>query len=341
MTKKRKKRLLYLGNKLSKHGVTPTAIEFLAPKLQQEGYCVISVSDQKNKVFRMLVMLLSVIRYRSEVDYLLIDTYSTTNFWYAYLSAKIARYLKLEYICILHGGDLPKRLINSRRKSEELFKNAKTNIAPSPYLLAAFENEHYKNLAYIANPIDLTNYKFQIPVLKTPKLLWVRSFAEIYNPTLAIEVFEKIKQKFPQAELCMVGPEKDGSLAKCKALAETKSVPVKFTGKLAKEEWVTLAEEYNIFINTTNFDNTPVSVIEAMALGLPVISTNVGGLPYLIDAEKDGVLVPKNNSDTFVNAIDRLIAQPEFAQQLSVAARKKVEQFDWEVVKQKWDAVLQ
>ena len=78
-----------------------------------------------------------------------------------------------------------------------------------------------------------------------------------------------------------------------------------------------------------------------MALGLPVISTNVGGLPYLIDAEEDGLLVPKNDSDAFVNAIDRLIAQPEFAQQLSIAARKKVEQFDWEVVKQKWDAVLQ
>ena len=59
------------------------------------------------------------------------------------------------------------------------------------------------------------------------------------------------------------------------------------------------------------------------------------------EIKKDGVLVPKNNSDTFVNAIDRLIAQPEFAQQLSIAARKKVEQFDWEVVKQKWDAVLQ
>ena len=130
-------------------------------------------------------------------------------------------------------------------------------------------------------------------------------------------------------------------LAKCKTLAEQKNLSVKFTGKLSKNEWTTLAKNYNIFINTTNFDNTPVSVIEAMALGLPVISTNVGGLSYLIDDQKDGLLVPKNDSDAFVKAINRLIEHPELAQQLSIAARKKVGKFDWEVVKEKWHDVLQ
>ena len=341
MIKKRKKHLLYLGNKLSHKGRNATGVETLGKQLEQEGYQVTSVSSFSNKVVRLLHMLSTVFVKSKKVDFLLIDTYSTTNFWYAYLSAKIARTLQLPYICILHGGNLPSRLLASPAKTNELFSKAKYNIAPSSYLISAFEKKGFTNLKYIPNSIPIHAYTYKNRVFDTPKLLWVRSFAEIYNPTLAIEVFESLQQKFPQAELCMVGPEKDGSLAKCKALAEAKSVPVKFTGKLAKEEWVTLAEEYNIFINTTNFDNTPVSVIEAMALGLPVISTNVGGLPYLIDAEKDGVLVPKNNSDTFVNAIDRLIAQPEFAQQLSVAARKKVEQFDWEVVKQKWDAVLQ
>ena len=64
-----------------------------------------------------------------------------------------------------------------------------------------------------------------------------------------------------------------------------------FTGKLSKQEWRDLSKDYNVFINTTNFDNTPVSVIEAMALGIPVVSTNVGGLPFLITDKVDGVLV--------------------------------------------------
>ena len=337
----KKKKILYLGNKLSHKGRNSTGVETLGKQLKDENYQVISVSSLSNKVLRLVHMLSAVFIRSKKVDLLLIDTYSTTNFWYAYLSAKIARAFKLPYICILHGGNLPHRLKESPSKTKELFTNAKYNVAPSAYLISAFEKNGYTNLKYIPNTIAIENYLYSKRNFKAPKLLWVRSFAEIYNPTLAIAIFEKIYVAHPNAELCMIGPEKDGSLAKCKALADEKNLPVKFTGKLTKEEWIQLSNDYNIFINTTDFDNTPVSVIEAMALGLPVISTNVGGLPYLIEDQKDGVLVPKNNSQAFVKTIEHFLQNPEFAQQLSVAARKKVEKFDWQVVKQKWDAVLQ
>ena len=335
------KKILYLGNKLAKHGKTPTGIDFMVPRLRGLSYEVKAVSSKKNKLLRLLEMWTTIIKERYSIDYILIDTYSTLNFWYAVTCAKLARRFSIPYVCILRGGDLPHRIMKSKRISDELFKNAHTNIGLSKYLVNTFQGLGYENITYIENTIELKNYSFQLKSLEYPKLLWVRSFSEIYNPQLAILILEEIKKDFPQAELCMVGPDKDGSLEKCKELAKRKQLPVKFTGKLTKEEWIQLSEHYNLFINTTNFDNTPISVIEAMALGLPVISTNVGGLPYLIDAEEDGLLVSKNDRDAFVNAIDRLIAQPEFAQQLSIAARKKVEQFDREVVKQKWDAVLQ
>ena len=84
------------------------------------------------------------------------------------------------------------------------------------------------------------------------------------------------------ATLAMIGPDVDGSLTKVKDLARKKNLDVNFTGKLSKPEWINYSKDFNVFINTTNFDNTPVSVIEAMALGLPVVSTNVGGMPFLI-----------------------------------------------------------
>jgi glycosyltransferase involved in cell wall biosynthesis len=127
----------------------------------------------------------------------------------------------------------------------------------------------------------------------------------------------------------------------CKKLVLEHELPVTFTGKLEKMEWVALARDHDIFINTTNFDNMPVSVIEAMALGLPVISSNVGGLPYLIDHQTDGMLVPPNDAEAFVNSITQLSNQPELVKDLVTNARKKAERFDWEVVKQQWFRLLE
>ncbi len=91
---------------------------------------------------------------------------------------------------------------------------------------------------------------------------------------------------------------------------------------------------------TTIFDNTPVSVIEAMALGLPVVGTNVGGIPYLVEDGKSGLLVPKGDAKAMCQAIKKLLSDNVWASTRSENARKKAEQFDWEVIKLKWIELL-
>ena len=90
----------------------------------------------------------------------------------------------------------------------------------------------------------------------------------------------------------------------------------------------------------TDVDNTPISVIEAMALGLPVISTDVGGMPYLIEDGKDGILVPQNDVSAMAAAIEDLLQNPEECRQIARAAYEKVRRFDWEIVKEEWISVL-
>ena len=194
----------------------------------------------------------------------------------------------------------------------------------------------------IPNTIDLKNYPFKKrPIRDGIKLLWVRSFSEIYNPSLAIKILKALKDKSINAQLCMVGPDNDGSLEKAKKLAQKLNIEVTFTGKLSKKEWIDLSKNYNVFISTTNFDNMPVSVIEAMALGLPIISTNVGGMPFLIENNEDGILVKPNTVDAFINAIKKLKDEPEFTDKLVSEARAKAEKLDWNKVKYKWFSVLQ
>ncbi len=335
-----RKNLLYIGNKLAVHGKPPAAIDSLSVKLQWEGYTVISVSSKKNKLFRMLDMVFTTFINRKRVDLVLIDTYSTQNYYYAVIVAMLCKFFKLPYIPILHGGNLPSRLLKSKGLSNKLFGKAHTNVAPSKFMMQQFNIAGFHNLTYIPNTIEIKNYPFQLRESVKPKLLWVRSFSEIYNPLLALEIVEILKQRKIDVSLCMVGPDKDGSLKQCEKVAEELHLPISFTGMLQKEAWIVLSKEFDIFINTTNFDNMPVSVMEAMALGMPVISTNVGGLPFLIENNLDGILVPPNNPEAFVVAIEGLIAKPLIAQELAKKARTKMEEFDWEKVKHSWMKVL-
>lgn len=334
------KNLLYVGNHLQNSQTNASYSAVLGPLLEQSGYGVRYTSKKSNKALRLLEMQWATFANRKKTDVVLIDTYSTQNFYYAVLVSQLCRLLKLPYVPILHGGNLLHRLQTSPKLSGMVFHNAYANVSPSLYLKKGFAELGYAAVIYIPNTISLQDYPFLLRTYDVPKLLWVRSFSEIYNPTLAVAVLHELQRRGIKSELCMVGPDTDGSLAKVKALAQRLNVAVRFTGKLTKAAWTDLSKDYNVFINTTNFDNMPVSVIEAMALGLPVVSTNVGGLPYLIDDNVDGVLVPPNDKEAMADAIVSFFGEVSRTEAMVRKAREKVEGFDWEKVRGLWDEVL-
>lgn len=334
-----KKKILYIGNNLVKKTGYNTTMATISRLMEKDGYLVIKKSSIKSKVFRILDMIFSVIKYRNKVDYLLIDTFSTSNFYYAFFTSQFARLFKLKYIPILHGGNLPYRITTSKKLSDLIFMNSYKNVAPSNYLKIAFENQNYKTI-FIPNVLEIDNYPFQKREQIQPRIFWVRAFKNLYNPTLAIEVLRLVQKEFPSANLCMVGPVYDTSFEDVQNLIKNYQLEnsVEFTGVLPKEEWHKKSQNFDVFINTTNFDNTPVSVMEAMALGLTVISTNVGGMPYLIDDNVDGVLVDKENPQQMANEVVKLVKENN--QKLMLNARKKAENFGWDVVKKEWYSIL-
>ena len=276
------------------------------------------------------------------MDVLLIDTFSTSNFYYALITSQLARLFSLKYIPILHGGNLPYRLKHSEFLSILIFKYAHQMVSPSLYLAHEFKKCNYETV-YIPNTIPIAEFPFKLRRKLEPKLLWVRAFDKIYNPAMAIKVLALLKLTHKNASLCMVGPDKDGSLNQVKELAKQLGVAesVIYTGVLPKEQWHQMSANYDIFINTTNIDNMPVSIIEAMALGLPVVSANPGGLPYLIENNVDGLLVSVNDEKKMAEAIVSLLGNPEKALELSKNAREKAEKLDWNVVKDTWNKLLE
>lgn len=335
-----KRTLLYIGNKLSKHGYTPTNIETLGLFFEKEGYTMYYASEQESQLKRFLDMFWSVVKYRKRVGYVIIDTYSTSGFWYAFMVSQLCRLFGLKYIPILHGGDLPHRLDKNPKLSRMIFNHSYQNVAPSHYLMDAFAKRGYPNLVFIPNTIEIENYPFKNREIGTPKLLWVRSFAWLYNPKMAVDVLKELQKDYPDAELCMVGPDKDGSLEETRSYANQQGVQVQFTGRLPKKEWIELSANYNLFINTTDFDNTPVSVMEALCLGLPVVTTNVGGIPFLLKDYENALLVEAKDTQAMVEAIKELVNNPILKNKIVENAHELGKSFDWEKVRGMWRGIL-
>jgi L-malate glycosyltransferase len=336
-----KKKILYIGNKLAKHGFSLSSIETLGPLLEEEGFELLYASDQKNQALRLLAMLRSIFRNRKSIGVVLIDTYSSSAFYYAWASVQLCTVLKLKCIPILRGGNLPERMANSKKLTDQVFSNSLTNVIVSDYLKNCMEERNYK-YTLIPNNINLRLYNFLHREKIAPRLLWVRAFHTVYNPQLAIRVLKKLSVHYPAITLTMVGPKKDESYELCKKLCTELEVndKVTFTGKLSKEEWRLVSEKHDIFINTTNFDNLPISVLEAMALGMPVVSTNVGGVPYLINNGSNGLLVNPDSVDQMADAIITLLNDAQLTGTLSRNARLTSELYDWSNIRKKWNELL-
>jgi glycosyltransferase involved in cell wall biosynthesis len=335
------KSLLYIGNKLSKLNNNPSTIETLSRQLQQEGFKVTAVSGYQNKVLRLLHMWVAIVLHSRKTDAVLIDVYSTLNFWYACSCSLLCRVFDIPYIPILHGGNLPARFQNNPKQAMALVNNAYKTVIPSAYLkqhLAAF---NLPRVEVIPNTIDLENYSFKQRSNLQPNLLWIRAIDGIYNPEMALQTLALVQKEFPEAKLTMVGPYKSISETAWQQTLKKYKLPVQMTGKVTKEEWIALAASHSVFINTTKIDNMPVSVMEAMALGLPVVSTNVGGIPYLIQHEVSGLLVPSNDAPAMAGAVIRLLHSETVTATLTLKARKAIEKYDWKAVTVQWKTLFE
>ena len=161
---------------------------------------------------------------------------------------------------------------------------------------------------------------------------------------MAIKVLSEVRKIYPTASLLMIGGYAGGEevFRQTQLLAESLglSEAVEFTGKLTKSKWIARSADCNIFINTTNADNTPVSVIEAMALGLPIVSTNVGGIPHVIADGENGLLVEVGNVEAMVKSIVRIAKDNALCAGLSQTAINASRKYYSTSVKESWTTLL-
>lgn len=332
----------YIGNFLSVHGYNPTVAESLVPMLKEQGFHVEFASSHLNPIVRMLDMLKAVIVTPKTRSCVIIDLFSGPR---AFIAARIVSsaccLLGRKYILVLHGGSLPERWNTSRKALFKMLREARAVVSPSPFLARFFSG--YVDVLIIPNGIALENYPWRIRDIVRPHILYLRAFHKFYDPITAIRAFQRVWNKYKDAYLTMAGPDEDGTLKQCRSLVDELGVGdvVRFLGRVPKSEIPKIGIQHDIFINSSLVDNAPVSTIEAMAMGLCIVATSVGGLPYLLQHEETALLVPPGDPESMSEAILRILQDPDLARRLSTKARAVAEGMSWSKVIPQWVSLIQ
>jgi glycosyltransferase involved in cell wall biosynthesis len=334
--------LLLVGNFLSATSGTRGVGEDLALRLSDTGWQVYTTSQRSARFARLSDMLVTTWRMRRHYALAQVDVYSGPAFIWAEAVCRMLRLLGKPYILTLHGGNLPCFAQRRPGRVQRLLRSAAAVTTPSHYLFEQM-NSYCSDLRLLPNPLALECYTYRTRIQPQPRLVWLRAFHTVYNPALAPQVVAELVRDVPDIHLLMIGPDKgDGSLAHTHAMAAKLHVAghMTFHGAIPKSSVPEWMHRGDIFLNTTNVDNTPVTVMEAMACGLCVVSTNVGGISYLLQHEQDALLVPPRDPGAMAAAVRRILTEPGLAEHLSRNARKKVEQFDWSAILPQWEALL-
>ncbi len=338
----KRKRVLLIGYFLSKRGGYQGVSEDLADSLKATGWEVITASAYSQRLRRSGHMVWTAWFRCRDYQIAHVDVFGGAAFLWAEMVCNVLRWLDKPYILTLHGGDLPEFAQRWPGRVRRLLRSAAAVTAPSRYLHEKMK-PYRSDLHLLPNALHLGVYKFRLRQRPRPQLVWLRAFHGIYNPPLAPRVVALLAKDFPDVHLTMIGRDKgDGSLQAVRQTALNLGVIDRITvsGGVPKASVPHWMNRGDIFLNTTNIDNAPMSVLEAMACGLCVVSTDVGGIPYLLEHERDALLVPPDDPESMALAVKRLLTEPHLAEKLSRQAFDQVKKFDWPLVFAEWERLL-
>lgn len=308
--------------------------EVLADAFESEGATVRRITTQQNRYLRPVSTLFEILGHGRAFDVACIQAFSYGNFVNAAVSIMAARRLGKRVVVVYRGGGAPQFLAKYGRFVIPVLRRVDSLVVPSGYLERVFRNHGFAP-RIIPNVIDPSGFPFRPRSDFRPSMIWVRHLREGYNPQMAIEVLRRVQRDCPDATLTFVG---EGALRTVLAESVERSGTqgVRFVGQVPQSAIAELLAASDIFLSTTNYDNQPRSLLEAMSAGLPVVSTNVGGVPFLVEDGKTGLLVPAKDVEAMSRAVLRIVREPGFGVRLVENARTQLQRFTWEATGPQW-----
>ena len=250
----------------------------------------------------------------------------------------VARLLGKPVLLNYHSGEAPDHLNRSWIARATLRHGVQLNVVPSVFLQNVFARFGIP-ADIVPNTIDRRDFPYRVRDLRRRpvRLLSTRNFEPLYNIACTLRAFALVQARFPDTSLTLVGGGSQESELRQLA-ADLQLRQVTFTGRVAPEEIARCYESADIYVQTPAVDNMPLSVLEAFSSGLPVVSTDVGGVSAVLTPGTHGLLARENDPHAVASRIVELIEQPDAARQLAVTAHEACAQYEWRHVRDSWMA---
>jgi glycosyltransferase involved in cell wall biosynthesis len=248
----------------------------------------------------------------------------------------VARALGKHVVLHYHSGEAWDHLLNWGVLVHPGLRLAHEIVVPSEYLRQVFAGSGYQ-VRVIRNVVNTGHFQFRERKPLRPRLLSVRNFERHYRVDITLAAFALIKTHLPEATLTLAGTGSEEQ--RLRKMAASLSVNgIFFAGRVDPQAIAALYDKCDIFINASVVDNQPVSVLEAFAAGLPVISTATGDIAAMVRHEETGLIVAPDDPASIAGAVVQLLERPDLAISIARRSRREVERYTWGCVHQAWAA---
>lgn len=249
----------------------------------------------------------------------------------------VARLYRVPVILNYHSGEASDHLARWRRTAIPVMRLARRIVVPSDYLVEVFARFHLPAEA-IFNIVDASQFRFRERRPLRPAFLANRNFQIRYAVAVVLRAFALIQREHPAASLVVAG---DGSeRANLERLARELNLQnIVFTGAVPAERMPELYDAADIYLNASEVDNMPLSILEAYAAGTPTVTTDAGGIPFILRHEETGLLVKVGDAEAMAQAALRLLADEELASRLAARAREECAKYTAERTSQEWSTL--
>lgn len=327
------KKVLIIANYQPSVGGISVQVELLHKYLNSEEGYQVDIFSLKGSIVKRIFLILKLFFIVRKFDLLHVHACSDRGFLPAMVGAYIGKIYKKNTTLTYHGGGADAFFARKNNLVKNTLQKFDSVIVLSGYLKNIFD--HY-NLPCIVIPniaeFDANLYKAKTHI--EPKYISVRHLRELYNVKCILKAFEKVKKIIPSATLTILGDGDQKEMLQNWVIKHNLK-DVVFVGAVPHDKMNEYLSQNDIFLTAPKTDNMPMSILEAYNAGLLVISSNVGGVPYMLNDNETGLLFESENADELAKKMIHSVQNKQHAIEMIQNAYQSLDMYKWENIREK------